>query len=121
MPSTAAPIVSTGVGANGEEIYYNRYNTKGPYTATILNCYSDLPYRTTNKAGAEKNTYWNIYDRPAQTKKVDTKNTYAISEFALLDWGSMWALETFDNGKTMPTSRYLHTPPTLICSLSITA
>ena len=100
--SFGAPIVSTGVGANGEEIYYNRYNTKGPYTATILNCYSDLPYRTTNKAGAEKNTYWNIYDRPAQTKKVDTKNTYAISEFALLDWGSMWALETFDNGKTIP-------------------
>ncbi len=109
--SFGAPIVSTGVGANGEEIYYNRYNTKGPYTATILNCYSDLPYRTTNKAGTTVQTYWTdsgntfglaIYDRPAQTKTVDTKNTYAISEFALLDWGSMWALETFDNGKTIP-------------------
>lgn len=103
--SFGAPIVSTGVGTNGEEIYYNRYIVAGPYTAAILNCYSDLPYRTTNKSGTTVNTYWHIYDRPTQTKqvsKIEDTTEYTISDFVLLDWGSMWALETFENGKTIP-------------------
>lgn len=105
--SLGAPVVSEAVGPNGEEIFYNRYNSKTGYKFYVENCYSNVALKTTNKSGAAATTYWSIYDRPSKVKRVAKATVYTRDSFMLLDWGGTWRLAAVEDGRTIPMPKVL--------------